>query len=68
MSDYKYSLKEIDTLRDLVRNKYLWNSYRPKFGVGGRSSESYNETSLVKMIEEEAKTLIIAGVYPEDIK
>lgn len=63
--DRQYNIHEIDALRAAVRNKYLWGSYRPP-NQGG-SSRSYKEDEMARVVEEEVRTLMIAGLTADEL-
>lgn len=60
----KYTIDEIDKLRDLCENKYLYGLYRPQ-QTGG--CIPYYEADKIKAVEEMTRTLMLAGIKPEDI-
>ena len=68
--DRKYSVQELDALRQCIRNKYLWGSYAPSFSnnnVQQGMSRAYREDEMVKMVEEEVRTHMLAGHTAEDL-
>lgn len=63
--DRKYSVLELDHLRQVVRSKFLFGSYR--LPNGGGSSRSYREDEMVRTVEEEVRTHMMAGHTAEDL-
>lgn len=64
----KYSVQEIDELRHLVENQYLWGSYSgPSQFSNGGMSRSYSETEKAKVVEEQVRTWMLAGKTAKDL-
>lgn len=67
----KYSVDEIDALRNAVNNRYLWGNAKGPFcvteGGGSYSSRSFNETDRVKTVEEQVRTYMLAGITGPDL-
>ena len=68
-----YTVTELDDLRQCVRNKRWYGSYRgPKvpegWGGGMIVYNPYQEVDLVKIIEEEVRTHMIAGHTADDLR
>lgn len=62
-----YTVSELDALRDVMENKYLYGSYGgPPRVHGGFMSRSYREDEKVKAVEEMVRTAMIAGHTAED--
>ena len=70
MSDKKYSVFEIDDLRQVMQNKYLWGDYNgpPSDPQGTSLSRSYNEADKTKTVEEWVRTAMLAGHTAEDYR
>lgn len=67
MNDRKYSVKEIDAMRMLIENKFLYGSYRPDFKPGiTYSSRSYKADEGAAVVEQELRTAMLAGLGPDD--
>lgn len=76
-----YTLKEIDDLRKVVREHYLWQWYHgpvfPTFEATdtlsyGRSGSSrmsrvFNEKDIEKAVEERVRTFMVAGMTADKI-
>lgn len=63
-----YTTREIDELRTLCENKYLYGAFRPNFsGHGQIFSRSYKEADKVTAVEEMVRTYIAAGLTAKDI-
>ena len=56
----KYSVEELDDLREAVRHKYLYGSYRPT-QQHGLMSRTFREDEMAKVVEEEIRTHMLAG-------
>ena len=76
MTERSYTIREIDDLRSLVKHKYLWGVYREPPRLGGSPkcgdhiscmSNAYREDELAKCVEEEVRTLMLAGLGPADV-
>lgn len=65
MSERKYSVAELDDLRQTVENKYLFGTY--SLSRSG-SSRSYREDEKVKAVEEMVRTHMLAGHTAEDLR
>ena len=59
-----YTVHELEALRRVVENKYLWGSYGP-FCSG--SSRSYREDEKIKAVEEQVRTHMLAGHTADDL-
>lgn len=59
-----YTVPEIDDLRRVVENKWLFGSYG---GSGGGLSRPYQETDKVKAVEEMVRTHMLAGHTADDL-
>ena len=62
----KYSVSELDALRRLMENKYLYGAYNPQFSGNGSMSRSYREDEKAKVVEEMVRTAMLAGHTAED--
>lgn len=62
----KYSVHEIDDLRQVVENKYLFGVYRGP--SGSCSSRCYREPEKTTVVEEQVRTWMLAGVTAEDLR
>lgn len=62
----KYTVAEIDSLRRVMDNKYLYGCYNPQFYDNGCISRSYREEEKVKVVEEWVRTAMLAGHRAED--
>lgn len=70
----KYTIQEIDALRELISNKFLYGRYDgPEFfDVGGVAmqtawSRSYKESELSAHVEDRVRTFMVAGIKPADL-
>mgnify|MGYP003534181388 CR=1 FL=1 len=61
----RYSIVEIDELRRMCENKYLFGEYFP---TGDCVSHSYREEVKVRAVEETLRTLMIAGITADKIR
>ena len=61
----KYSVWDLDALRQCVRNKYLFGTYRRP--TTGGTSRSYKEDEMVRVVEEEVRTHMLAGHTAADL-
>lgn len=62
----KYSVHEINELRQCLEHKYLFGWYFPPRGVGG-VSKSYNENTMAAVVESRLQTHMLAGHTAEDL-
>jgi len=63
-----YTVQELDALRDLVKMKYLFGTYRPLHGgLTSARSRSYQESDLIKAVEEQVRTHMLAGHVAADL-
>ena len=61
----KYTVKEIEKLRNVIENKYMWGSYQsyPDQGL----SRSFSEVDKIKSVEEQVRTHMLAGHTAKDL-
>jgi hypothetical protein len=69
----RYSVREIDDLRRVCEERYLWGStYTPPFEPGEtsrvRHGRSYKESDKNAAVEEMVRTFMLAGVTAADIR
>lgn len=63
-----YTVEEIDALRRVVENKYLFGQYEFHHSPqGGSSSRSYKEDEMVRVVEERIRTHMLAGHTAADL-
>lgn len=79
MGERSYTVAEIEALRRAVENKWLWGSYRPKFGAptsmsdGGcytvfaGMSRTYRERDKLEAVEQITRTHMLAGHTAADL-
>lgn len=81
MTNRAYTIKEIDELRRVIADKFLWGSYSGcKFrsieittGDGGfvsvstNHSQSYNPIELDNYVEQRTRTIMQAGLTAKDL-
>ena len=68
MSERKYSVSEIDALRGLVENKYLYGVYDlGLLPMNGCYSRNYREEEKVAAVEAMVRTHMLAGHTAEDL-
>jgi hypothetical protein len=60
-----YTVSELNALRKVVENKWVWGTYR--VDPRTRYSRTYKETEKIKAVEELVRTHMIAGHYAEDL-
>ena len=61
-----YTVAEIDALRRACENRYLWgNANGPRGGSVG--SRSYHETDKSKVVEDQVRTYMLAGITGSDL-
>ena len=65
MISRRYTVAEIEALRDCFENKYLWGSYTLPEGVA--SSNAYRESDKITTVEEWVRTHMMAGHTAEDL-
>ena len=66
MSERKYSVSEIEALRNSVENKWLFGSYNPQH-TRCCASRSYSENQKTQCVEELVRTHMLAGHTVEDL-
>lgn len=72
----KYTITEIEALREAVRNKFLWGRYSgprmpppDEFGNScSRPSKSFRESELSAVVEDRVRTCMLAGLIADDLK
>ncbi len=67
MTDRSYSLVEIDQMRALIDNKYLYGAFRPHFSEAGIGSRAFYEEEKTACVEEQLRTHMVAGLGPDDL-
>ncbi|HEX7854460.1 MAG TPA: hypothetical protein VF503_12265 [Sphingobium sp.] len=65
MTEEKYTVQEIDALRQVCKTKFLFGSYRGP--TGGGTSRSYGQGELVASVEQMVRTHIMAGHWAADL-
>lgn len=60
----KYSVQELNALRQAVENKYLYGSYAL---YGSRTSRNYMVTEKDMFVEENVRTHMLAGHTAQDL-
>ena len=83
MSERKYTVAEIDRMRDAIEHQWLFGRKistpepNPREVVdengiissySGISPSPYNETEKTKCVEEMLRTYMLAGIEPEDLE
>lgn len=63
----KYTIQEIDSLRYILTNEFLYGSYFPEFDEA-MCSRSYRQEELTNYVEQRVRTLMEAGIKASDIK
>lgn len=69
MTERSYTMRELDALRNVVQEKYIWGRYNGPLlnsSVFGHS-RSCNETEMLKSVEEQVRTHMLAGHTAEDL-
>lgn len=65
----KYTVEEIDDLRRLCSDMYLFGSYRPKHEPGKSfSSRACREDEKATVVEQQVRTFMLAGIRADDVK
>lgn len=67
MTEYKYSVHDLDKLRQACGNKYIWGRYNIMPTTGPSWGWSYTEIDKYKCVEEMVRTHMIAGHTAEDL-
>ena len=82
MNDRKYTVAEIDWMRDAIEHQWLYGRKRSEPDPGATSgvdkhgnlwfststmSRSYMEDEKTKSVEELLRTYILAGIEPKDL-
>jgi len=66
MVEKTYTVKEIDALKRVHENKYLYGRYSPVFSSGG-FSRSYMAAEKDSYVEGATRTSMMAGHTAEDL-
>lgn len=66
MAERAYTVRELDELRRVLCNKYLWGTYGLPMGKG--QSRCYREDEMTKIIEEQVRTHMLAGHTADDLQ
>lgn len=67
MSERKYTVKEIDELRDVMEHKYLFGRYNHDYRVSGpRMGRNYYEKDKLVAVEEMVRTAMLGGITAAD--
>ena len=61
--DRAYTVSEIDALRRVVENKWLYGLYRPRTGT----SRSYSSSEKELAVEQRVRTHMLAGHTADDL-
>ncbi len=68
MTERTYTVAELDALREMVENKYLYGSYCPRCIEGeGISSRAYKEADKTACVEHLVRTHMLAGHTAADL-
>lgn len=65
--DRAYTVKELDALRNVCENRYLFGRYSPLMSVGGCFSRTYTETDKYACVEQMVRTHMMAGHTAQDL-
>ncbi len=63
----RYTVQEIDDLRQAVEMRYLWGTTNLGDGNFNSMSRSYKEEEKAKVVEEQVRTYMIAGKTAKDL-
>jgi hypothetical protein len=66
MSERKYSVSEINELRRVVENMYLFGTYN--LVSGGTMSRSFSESEKNIAVEQQVRTHMLAGHTADDLR
>ena len=61
-----YTVQEIDDLRRVMEQRYLFGTTAPADGL--RNSRTYRETDMIKAVEEMVRTSMLAGITASDVR
>ena len=66
----KYSVDEIDRMRDAVEHVYLFGYRRSEAPEGRHEARFYNHNEVVmaQCVEEQVRTYMLAGVDPSELE
>jgi hypothetical protein len=63
MSQRKYTIKEIDELREVMEHKYLFGTYSHEWSrPGPRESRTFYEKDKLVAVEEMVRTAMLGGI------
>lgn len=60
-----YTVQEIDSLREAVKNKYIFGAYDRR--LARDMGRGYNEVAMSKAVEDQVRTWMLAGKTSEDL-
>lgn len=64
----KYTVDEIDALRNAVKERAIWGTCYRQIQPGGTYvSSAYNQSELDKKVEEQVRTYMMAGIKAHDL-
>ena len=66
MTKKKYSVAEIDDLRNVCENIYVWGT--PVLSSQGGMSRSFQESDKIIAVEEMCRTYMTAGITANDLR
>ncbi len=66
MSERAYTVAEIDDLRRVLRERYMWGTCAPF--EGSRISRSYQAAEMILEVEEQTRTAMLAGLTADDFR
>ena len=70
MSERRYTVREIDELREVCDMRYMWGTTVPGFDPTGgiHHSRTYRETERVTAVEQMIRTYMLAGITAKQIR
>lgn len=72
MTDRKYSVAEIDRMREAVRFHVTWgckpSEHRSIYGDTGEEPGASREIKICHIAEDRLRTYMLAGIAPEELE
>lgn len=63
----KYTVEELNALRNVYTKRWLYGTSLPEDGEGWGWSRTYTEQEKVKCVEELVRTAMLAGITAEEV-
>ena len=68
MTERKYSVSEIDMMREAIRHQLIWGDiYGTPIKTAEYASTSYNAEQVDRATEDRLRTYMLAGIDPSEL-